>query len=301
MLKFVKGLIQLMRPAEWTKSLANMAIAVVFAGIMYGISFNATLFLTGTASVCLLWSGLYALNDYTDRVEDALHQLKRHRPIPSGKVPARFALLFSLTLVFISFVLAIFTSHLLAACMSVMLINHLLYTMKPFNFKKRPIVDLISGSLVNPTFRFYSGWVLFMPKFNAPLLALMLILGLQFGGYGLYRMMSRGFEQKRGYRSSVALFGNRLRYLFYASIALGIFAYFFACINSILKVPAIGFLPVRYLWLVVLSLPLLPLYKKIMKNPQQISTTGSYKFIYRLLYVHTLLFFVGFFLFYILF
>ena len=301
MFTFLKGLIQLMRPAEWTKSLANMVIAVVFAGFMHGISFSAELFVLGAAGVCLLWSGLYALNDYTDRVEDALHPLKKCRPIPSGRVPANIALLFSLALIIFSFTLAFSISNLLVLCMLAMLINHILYTMKPFNFKKRPVVDLISGSLVNPVFRFYSGWVLFVPNFNAPILALMLILGLQFGGYGLYRMMSSDFEQRRGYKSSVALFGSKLRYLFYLSIAIGIFAFFFACINSILKIPNIGFLPLRYLLLVGFSIPLLPFYRRAIRNPKEINTSKSYKFIYRLLYLHTLLFLVGFFLLYLLF
>ena len=46
--------------------------------------------------------------------------------------------------------------------------------------KKVPIVDLISGSAINPIFRFYSGWVLLTQAFNAPLLPLVFIVGLQF-------------------------------------------------------------------------------------------------------------------------
>lgn len=301
MFALLKGLIELMRPLQWTKSLANMIVAVVFAGFLYNVKFDAGLFALGSASLFFLWSGLYALNDYTDRKEDALHPLKKTRAIPSGRVPARLALLFSIALIVLSFLIAFTINNLLVLCLAGMLINHLLYTMKPFSFKKRPVVDLISGSLVNPLFRFYSGWVLFVPAFNAPLLPLIMILSLQFGGYGLYRMISHDFEKSRGYRSSVIVFGQKIKYVFYAGILVGIVAYFFACINSVLKIPGLGFLPLRYIWLAILSAPLAPLYIPAIKNPKNVNTAGSLRFIYLLLYLHALVFFVSFFLLYFLF
>jgi len=301
MLELLKGLIELMRPAEWSKSLANMIVAFVFAGFMYGAKFDAFVFATGAASVFLLWSGLYTLNDYTDRHEDALHPLKKRRAIPSGRVPAKLALVFSLALILLSFLIAFNLNRLLVLCLCAMLMNQILYTLKPFNFKKRPVVDLISGSLVNPLFRFYSGWVLFVPEFNAPILALVMILGLQLGGYGIYRMISGDFEKSRGYGSSIVFFGPKIKYIFYASILLGISAYFFACLNSMLKIPGIGFLPLRYLWLALLSIPLVPLYLPIIANPNKVNTTNVYRFIYALLYLHTFVFFLLFFLLYVLF
>jgi len=48
----------------------------------------------------LLYSGLYTLNDLADRASDAAHPLKRHRPIASGRVPIRRAIVW--TVVFLS-------------------------------------------------------------------------------------------------------------------------------------------------------------------------------------------------------
>lgn len=306
MLPFLKGIVELMRPAEWSKSLLNMAIAVAFAGFMYNISFSYELFLLGAASVCLLWSGLYTLNDYTDRFEDAAHPLKKIRAIPSGRVPASFALFLSISLIAISFSLGFLIAFstknfLFIICLLAMLINQILYTMKPFNFKKRPIVDLISGSLVNPTFRFYAGWTLFVPHLNAPPLALLFIMGLQFGGYGIYRLMSEEHDKNRKYRSSVALYGDRLKPIFYASLAISVFAFFFACANSIINIPGIGALPLRYLILVFLSALPAPYYLHVLKNPKNVDNVKSYRLIYRLLYVHSFLFMLGFLLLYTLF
>lgn len=306
MLPFLKGIAELMRPAEWSKSLLNMAVAVAFAGFMYNISFSYELFLLGAASVCLLWSGLYTLNDYTDRFEDAAHPLKRIRAIPSGRVPAKFALFLSIALIATSFslgfIIAFATRHaLFIICLLAMLVNQILYTMKPFNFKKRRILDLISGSLINPVFRFYSGWVLFVPNMNAPILALLFILGLQFGGYGLYRLMSEEHDKNRKYKSSIALYGSRLKPIFHASLAISIFSFFFACANSIFKIPYIGALPPRYLILAFLSALPFPYYLHVLKNPKNVNNLKSYKFIYRLLYIHSFLFMLGFLLLYTIF
>ncbi|MCX8190004.1 MAG: UbiA family prenyltransferase [Candidatus Diapherotrites archaeon] len=301
MLVLIRGLIELMRPLEWSKSLGNMIVAIVFAGFLYNISFDFILFAKGAIALFFFWSGLYALNDYTDRHDDASHPFKKHRPIPSGKVSANFALLFSILLIVAAFAIAITINNLLAICLSAMLINHLLYTMRPFEFKRRAFVDLISGSLINPLFRFYSGWVLFVPNLSAPLLPLIMITSFQFGGYGIYRMMSASFEEQKGYKSTIVLFGPKIKKLFYASIVVGGITYFLACFNSVIGIKELGFLPMRYLWLVICSLPLLPLYRPVLKKPDNVKTEKSHKRIYLLLYLHTFAFFIAFFLLYLLF
>ena len=99
---FLYGLLQLMRPMEWSKSIGNMAIAAITAGIVLHAGLDPIRFIWGFASVALLWSGLYALNDYTDKKADAMHPVKKLRAIPSGKVSAGTALIFAILLVFIS-------------------------------------------------------------------------------------------------------------------------------------------------------------------------------------------------------
>ncbi|GAG53098.1 unnamed protein product, partial [marine sediment metagenome] len=53
----IKGLIELMRPLEWSKSFGNMAIAAVTAGIVLSAVLSVETFLIGFASVALLWAG----------------------------------------------------------------------------------------------------------------------------------------------------------------------------------------------------------------------------------------------------
>jgi len=282
-----------MRPAEWSKSFGNMAIAAVTAGIVLEAQLSPTRFLIGFASLAMLWSGLYALNDYTDRHADALHPVKKQRAIPSGRVPEKVALVFAFALIFGSLAVAwaIDAGGLFTVCVLAMLANQWLYTMKPFNFKKRPVVDLISGSLINPIFRFYAGWVLFIPMFNAPITVLLFILGIQFGGFGLYRMSSKEHEKKLGLNSSVVLFGEKnLKILAYASLAIGAIMY----IASTLPLLGFAVLPVSYFALGLAMLLPLPLYKSALTDPQSIDMSKMYN----LIYLHYGAFIIGFILLY---
>ena len=284
MLPFFYGLLRLMRPMEWSKSFGNMAIAAVAAHYAAGVQLDWLRFLIGFASVALLWGGLYALNDYTDRKADSLHAVKRKRPLPSGAVPAKAGLAFSVALIAIAIAIAVQINgtFLFLACILIMLLNQLMYTMPPFNLKKKPVVDLISGSLVNPIFRFYSGWVLFVPAFNAPLPMLLFVLGLQFGGFGLYRMASKDHEKKLGMKSSVVLFGERkLRRLAYFSLLAGGLSYVFSTLTA---------LPWQYLALGIAMVIPAPLYKTALKNPQE----ADMRRMYHILYIHYIAFIAGF-------
>jgi len=266
-----------------------MLIAAVTAGLLLAVPLDAVKFLLGFSALALLWSGLYALNDYTDRKADALHPVKKQRAIPRGVVPASVALFFSLILIGSSFYIAFILNgtFLFTLCLVAMLINQLMYTMNPFSLKKRPILDLVSGSLINPIFRFYAGWVLFVPAFSAPIFVLLLILGIQFGGFGLYRMASKEHEEKLGMKSSVVVYGERkLKRLAYLSLAIGALSYIAASFTV---------LPLRYLALGITMLLPAPLYKTALKRPQAIDMNKMYWVIY----VHYLCFIAGFLLLYL--
>ena len=292
--ELIKGLIHLMRPAEWTKSFGNMLIAGAMVFYLYSVKIDPFLLFQGFASVALLWSSLYTINDYIDRDVDAKHAVKKNRAIPSGRVPANIAIGFAIALMIIAYAIAFSINFLLVICLIVMTINQLLYTLKPIYLKKRAVLDLISGSLINPLFRFYSGWVLFMSAFNAPLLPIIFILGLQFGGYSLYRLSCRKHERELGYKSSAVVFGKALRNFSYLILAIA--GASFVAMIAIGKIFVeykslfLGFLPGKFFWLVIGSAIMLPSYRHALKDPQQ---TDMQK-MYRLLYIHYLLFILGF-------
>jgi len=281
--KTLLAFVELARPLEWSKTFGNMVIAAIIASGFSG--FDWLVFLAGFLAVGpFLWGGLYALNDWTDGGKDKKHSHKKLRPIPSGRVSPKGGLLFSLSLILIAFAIAFaLNNFLFLVFLLAMLLNQLLYTMKPFELKKKPFFDLVSGSLVNPFFRFYSGWVLVQQNFSAPIEIIGFILGVQFGGFVLYRMSSKEHEKEMEYKSSVVLFGEKnLKIVSYAALAFGGFSYIYASLS--------GVLPLKFVWLVLLSLLALPLYWTAITKPQAIDMG----FMYKLIYIHYSLFILGF-------
>lgn len=294
----VSALLELSRPLEWSKSLMNMVFGSFLAiylslGAFSVQAFNIPLFLLGALSVICLWSGLYALNDWTDHSKDKLHEVKRHRPIPSGRVHPHLGIAFSVLLIIISFAIGSLISQIFIFCLVAMLANQLLYTIPPIKLKERPVLDLISGSLVNPFFRFYAGWVLFVPAFNAPILYLAFVLGLQFGGYTLYRLSSKSHEARLGHKSSSVVFGeNTIKAVSYLAILIGGFSFLaLALIPTFApSLKQFGFLPLRFILLFIGSICLAPLYWSALKNPQSMDL----KAVYKLIYFHLIGFLAGF-------
>jgi 4-hydroxybenzoate polyprenyltransferase len=294
------GLAELGRPIEWSKTLLNMVLATLIVYYIYNTQINPVVFVTGFFSVALLWSGLYALNDYTDRRIDALHERKKLRPIPSGKVSPKLGLFFSLALLVISFGIAFALGNFwLLICLIIMLTNQLLYTTKPYRFKSRKYVDVISGSMINPLFRYISGIVLFVPAivfFNTftPLLPIIFVVGIQFSGYSLYRLFSKTHDKKLNMKSSVALLPEKvIKKMSYAVMGIAILSYFALIVNGALfKIKWLGYLPVQYLGailIVVLFVLLVPSLRHAIISPHKADMKNSY----RTLYLMNIAFIVG--------
>lgn len=85
------SLVRSLRPEQWTKNL------IIFGGLLFGqrlLDLPSVLKSTGAFAVfCALSGVVYLLNDVADRDADRRHPLKRHRPIASGAVSSRTALL----------------------------------------------------------------------------------------------------------------------------------------------------------------------------------------------------------------
>lgn len=87
-----------MRPKQWTKNV------IIFLALLFSIDLywkpaelSATASLLGTTVIafvlfCLLSSAEYLINDVVDRESDAQHPLKRHRPVPSGRLAPSLAI-----------------------------------------------------------------------------------------------------------------------------------------------------------------------------------------------------------------
>jgi len=127
-----------MRPVHWVKNLAVFA-ALVFTGTLFIQSYFLNV-LWAFITFNLASSATYLFNDVMDASKDALHPVKKNRPIASGKLPKQEALLMSLVLALISIFIASTLNSLFMVAIIVYLILQLGYSL---GFKNLAIFDIL--------------------------------------------------------------------------------------------------------------------------------------------------------------
>lgn len=125
-----------MRPKHWIKNL------LVFATPLLGFQNNFEIWLiTLGAFICFnfISSAIYLLNDCIDIELDRLHPKKKLRPIASGSVSRKIALLFSFFLLILSFIFSIKISFIFGIIIIFYFLIQVLYCLK---LKNTPILDI---------------------------------------------------------------------------------------------------------------------------------------------------------------
>ena len=92
----LSALLELARPKHWVKNVFVL-MPVPFA-LADGATLDPRSFFLGIAGFCLGNSAVYAFNDAFDAERDRGHETKRLRPVASGRVSFRAALVFSAVL-----------------------------------------------------------------------------------------------------------------------------------------------------------------------------------------------------------
>jgi 4-hydroxybenzoate polyprenyltransferase len=93
---FAGSYVRLVRPKQWTKNGFVLA-GVVFAQealVLYSVASALLAFI----SFCALSGAVYAANDVLDVEDDRKHPLKRRRPVASGEISPRSAMVFAAVL-----------------------------------------------------------------------------------------------------------------------------------------------------------------------------------------------------------
>jgi 4-hydroxybenzoate polyprenyltransferase len=92
----IREIFRSLRIYQWTKNL------VLFAGPVFTLTILEPVYavpaVLGFFAFSLATSGVYVLNDVIDVERDRLHPTKRSRPVASGRLPVRTALLVAITL-----------------------------------------------------------------------------------------------------------------------------------------------------------------------------------------------------------
>ena len=135
--------LNMLRPGQWIKNLI-----MIFPPFLSGSLFSsASLAVTGTLSFisfCCVSSSLYVFNDLNDMERDALHPVKRLRPVPSGAVSKRLASLIAISLGLLGFLLAFLAVKPLIPYLLLYAAVVFVYTRW---FKNFPVIDLFCISL----------------------------------------------------------------------------------------------------------------------------------------------------------
>ena len=133
-----------MRPHQWLKN------GFVFAGLVFSQSWQDTSMdcrvLLAFAAFCFTSSMVYIINDWHDRASDALHPVKKLRPLASGAVSGRAALLLALTLLTAAVLLAA-NNRILLILLALYVALNLAYS---WRLKQVPVVDvsIIAGGFM---------------------------------------------------------------------------------------------------------------------------------------------------------
>jgi 4-hydroxybenzoate polyprenyltransferase len=134
----ITALLRAMRPKHWVKNVFVFA-ALVFA-LELGQARSAALAAAAFVIFCMLSSAVYLLNDVVDREADRLHPAKRNRPVASGAVSARTAVVVALGLAAAGLAGAMAISVPFAAVASAFLLTNLAYTLA---LKRVVILDVM--------------------------------------------------------------------------------------------------------------------------------------------------------------
>lgn len=144
----VTHLVRLARPRDWAKAVFIL-LPVPFALRAGQGELDVVSFATGTLGFCLASSAVYALNDVRDADADRRHPTKRTRPVASGAVPERVALVWGAGLAVLGLLLAAATGRpAVPALVVVYLAVNACYSL---GAKNQPLLDvflLASGFLI---------------------------------------------------------------------------------------------------------------------------------------------------------
>ncbi|MDB5892465.1 MAG: decaprenyl-phosphate phosphoribosyltransferase [Polaromonas sp.] len=128
--------IRLMRPHQWVKNV------FVFAGLVFSQSWDdgATVqrVLMAFAAFCCVSSVVYIVNDWHDRATDALHPVKRRRPLASGAVSPALGLLIA-GLLLVGGVALAAGNPVLIVLLAIYVVLNLAYS---WRLKQVPVVDV---------------------------------------------------------------------------------------------------------------------------------------------------------------
>lgn len=155
----LRGHIAIMRIDHWVKQVFVLpGIAIALTSDVTHVTSRAWWTVPlGLVAVCLISSSNYVINEVLDAQSDLSHPIKRHRPVPSGKVNVRLAYVQWLALAIIGIGISFPINVQFGLTMVGLWVMGCLYNIPPIRSKDKPYLDVLSESINNPL-RMLAGW-----------------------------------------------------------------------------------------------------------------------------------------------
>jgi 4-hydroxybenzoate polyprenyltransferase len=255
----LRGHLEIARVDHWFKNVFIIpgAVAAVAMDPHHIAAHLPQRFALGLASVCLVASSNYVVNEVLDAPSDLSHPVKFARPVPSGKVNIPLAYVQWLLLMAVGVGLGYLVSTSFAVTVFILWVMGCIYNIRPVRSKDLPYLDVLSEAVNNPL-RMLAGWFIVGTASVAPgsLLLSYWMVGCYFMGmkrYAEYREIADP-ARAAAYRNSFKYYTeDRLlvSIMFYGSAAmlfLGAFVMRYR-LELILSFPLIALVMAIYLFL----------------------------------------------------
>ncbi len=147
----IRAFLRSARPRQWVKNLA------VFLPLFFSVNEAWTLGepqtalelavrAAGAAAVfCLLSAAVYLINDLADRERDRAHPTKRDRPIASGEVSARLAMMAAVGLILVGLICAFALDALFGVVSTIYILIQAAYSVRLKNVALLDVFSVASG------------------------------------------------------------------------------------------------------------------------------------------------------------
>jgi len=247
----LRGHLEIARVDHWFKNVfvipgAVAAIAMDPQHLATNIPTRAAL---GLASVCLVASSNYVINEVLDAPSDLAHPTKHTRPVPAGRVNIPLAYVQWLALMIIGVGLGYCISLQYAITVLVLWIMGCIYNIRPVRSKDLPYLDVLSEAVNNPL-RMLAGWFIVGTASVAPGSLL-----LSYWMVGCYFMAMKRYAEYREIADPVRAAAYRKSFKFYTEDRLLVSIMFYGSAAMLF----LGAFVMRYRLEVILSFPLIAL------------------------------------------
>jgi 4-hydroxybenzoate polyprenyltransferase len=249
------GHLQIARVDHWFKNVFVLPGIVAAIGsdpnhVAHGLWLR---FVIGLASICLVASSNYVVNEVLDAPSDLSHPVKRLRPVPSGLVSVPLAYAQWILLMVAGVGLGLLVSRPFAITVLVLWIMGCVYNIPPLRSKDVPYLDVLSESVNNPL-RMLAGWFIAASASVAPASLL-----LSYWMVGCYFMALKRYAEFREIGDAARAAAYRKSFGYYTLERLMVSIMFYGSAAMLF----LGAFIMRYRLELILSFPLVALVMAI--------------------------------------